>query len=376
MKKRKKKNKKIIPLILILFILLVFCAYEVVILSNSDDKKLKKLKYQKDTITVIKELNIQDEVIKKNKYSKTLEMALLNDQFESENIELYYEFEYRKDDRFITDLNKLAKLGYNKMQISEIFDTLSYEDIDILINHDYVSNISDYLKYSYFKVSYLDRYINYQKTTSYDLEKCITYVNIGLDKDYYTDYKIVDDASSTLVLVNKYSFLPSDYVPSDLVTLNSNCSLTNVKLTSEAAKKFEELSADASAIGLSILGMSGYRSYTYQKNLYEKYKKNDPKNVDTYSARAGASEHQTGLALDVATKTTTYTNFGKTNEYTWLKQNAHKYGFIIRYTKDNTNITGYKSEEWHIRYVGIDVATYIYENNITFDEYYVRFLEK
>ena len=87
--------------------------------------------------------------------------------------------------------------------------------------------------------------------------------------------------------------------------------------------------------------------------------------VDTFSARAGHSEHQTGLSFDVYNIEKPYTSFGETNEYKWLKINAHKYGFIIRYTTDNSYITGYKDEPWHIRYVGVDNATYIYQNNIT-----------
>ena len=108
----------------------------------------------------------------------------------------------------------------------------------------------------------------------------------------------------------------------------------------------------------------------YQKALYEGYLKNDPVDiVDTYSARAGHSEHQTGYAFDLYNVTLPYTSFGDTLEYEWLKINAHLYGFIIRYTEDNKNITGYKNEPWHIRYVGIKEATYIYENNITLEEY-------
>lgn len=373
--KRMRKKRRVFLILLIIFILLILCISESFILFNSSDKKLKKLKFRDDTIEVINDLNIKKKILKKNKYSKTLEVALLTSNFDEKNIDQYYYFEYKNDDRFIKHLNYLIDLGYNNLEITEIFDSLSFDDIDKLIMHEYISNISDYIKYTYFNIDNIDRYISYREKTQYDIERCITYVNIGLDKEYYTDYKTVNNPDNILVLVNKYSFLPSDYEPKDLVTLGNNYSLTNVKMRSVAASSFEELSSDASAIGLSILGMSGYRSYSYQENLYNRYKKNDPKNVDTYSARPGASEHQTGLALDVATKTTTYTDFGKTKEYEWLKINAHKYGFIIRYTKDNTNITGYKQEEWHIRYVGEEVAKYIYENNITYDEYYIRFLE-
>ena len=156
---KKRKVKRTISLVIVLFILLLV----VNILTDSTSKKLKKLKYQDKTISVIKDLKIQDVVIKNNKYSKTLEEAILNNQFYQENIDFYYEFEYRNDDKFINHLNSLIKLGYNKMQITEIFDSMSSDDIEVLLKYNYISNISDYLKYSYFNINYLDRYIEYEK---------------------------------------------------------------------------------------------------------------------------------------------------------------------------------------------------------------------
>ena len=123
--------------------------------------------------------------------------------------------------------------------------------------------------------------------------------------------------------------------------------------------------------------MSAYRSYTNQETLYNRYVQKDGSiKADTYSARPGHSEHQTGLAVDVHNTVLPYTSFDKTNEFTWMKENAHKYGFILRYPKDKTNITGYDYEPWHNRYIGVEHATYIYENNITFDEYYIKYLDK
>ena len=108
------------------------------------------------------------------------------------------------------------------------------------------------------------------------------------------------------------------------------------------------------------------------KNLYNYYVSIDGiEEADTYSARPGFSEHQTGLAVDIA-------NINKTlieendKEFTWLKNNAHKYGFILRYQKNAEKITGYIYEPWHYRYVGTELASYIYSNNITYDEYIAR----
>ena len=96
--------------------------------------------------------------------------------------------------------------------------------------------------------------------------------------------------------------------------------------------------------------------------------------ADTYSSRAGHSDHQTGLAIDVSDGDTPYTSFGETDEFRWMQDNAYLYGFILRFPEGKENITGYQYESWHYRYVGVDIATYIHENNITFEEYYEMFI--
>ena len=119
-----------------------------------------------------------------------------------------------------------------------------------------------------------------------------------------------------------------------------------------------------------------YEKVCYQENLYNNYVSRDGKaEADTYSARAGHSEHQTGLAVDVGSSNNTFSGFKYTDEYDWVKDNAHLYGFIVRYEEGKEWITGYMAEAWHLRYVGVEAATYIYENDITFDEYYVKFVE-
>lgn len=216
----------------------------------------------------------------------------------------------------------------------------------------------------------------------------VKYVNMGLDRGFYQEPQPVEDPASLTALVNKYNYLPSDYVPSDLVKLEyvdagrKNKS-NHPQLRAEAAEAFNLLCEDAAKEGMSILGFSGYRSYSYQNNIYNNYCKNDPVEVvDTYSARPGYSEHQTGLAIDVCTRTTAYNHFGNTKEYRWAVDNIHRYGFIISYpvtetvpgsdaqSGDPTYLHGYKLEEWHFRYVGVELATYLYENDLLLDEYY------
>lgn len=235
-----------------------------------------------------------------------------------------------------------------------------------MTNNNIYENVNNYKKDN------LDRYIKYKdENDNLTLEEVVKDVNINLDKSFYEDITDSINKHSNLVLVNKHYNLGEDYVPKDLVQVDYRfTSGINVLADKEASEAFKLMSTDASAVGLTIKTISAYRSYEYQKKLYEGYLLNDTvEMVDTYSARAGHSEHQTGLAFDIYNVKKPYTSFGETKEYEWAKINAHKYGFIIRYTKDNSFITGYKDEPWHIRYVGVDNATYIYENNITLEEY-------
>ena len=91
-------------------------------------------------------------------------------------------------------------------------------------------------------------------------------------------------------------------------------------------------------------------------------------------ARPGFSEHQTGLSFDIGSRSSNV--FANSKEYTWMLENAYKYGFILRFPKKYESITGFRNEPWHYRYVGIDIAKYIYDNDISYEEYYAMFLDK
>lgn len=186
------------------------------------------------------------------------------------------------------------------------------------------------------------------------------------------------DPASITVYVNKEYNLPKDYVPDDLVQPNIPFDTSGYAerklLRKEAADAIEKLFEAANKAGYTLYGISGYRSYKRQKeiflnNIIRKGKEHTLK----YSAAPGTSEHQTGLAMDVSAKSVRYklvTAFAYSDEGKWLSEHAHEYGFIIRYPKDRSEKTGYAYEPWHIRYVGKDLADYLYTNNLTLDEYY------
>lgn len=229
----------------------------------------------------------------------------------------------------------------------------------------------------YFKDEYLDRYIAYQeKNPSLKTENIIKRVNIGLDKSYYEDTKKTPYQNKDYILVNKYISMEDNYIPNHLEDLDLSYSRSGMKLVNTAKTALEKMITAAKEEGYTIRVMSSYRSYNYQVNLYNKYVQNDGKEAaDTYSARPGYSEHQTGLCIDIDDGIVNYTDFEQSKSFKWMQENAHKYGFILRYPKDKTKITGYTYESWHYRYVGKKIASYIKKHNITFDEYYVMFIE-
>ena len=228
-------------------------------------------------------------------------------------------------------------------------------------------------KISYFNMNYLDRYIKYkEENNNLDDEQIIKNVNMNLDQTHYEDVYKAEYLNTNKILVNKYNYLENDYVPDNLEEISNKYALDEMKMVKEAKDAFENMAKDASKEDLKIIAMSTYRSYDYQVNLYNRYVRQDGKEAaDTYSGRAGFSEHQTGLAVDVYNEEENYTNFEKTKEYKWMQENADKYGFILRFPKDKEKETGYHFESWHYRYVGIEAAKYIKENNISFEEYYV-----
>jgi len=187
---------------------------------------------------------------------------------------------------------------------------------------------------------------------------------------FYKNIKNVKNPNSLDTLVNKNHRLDKFYKPNDLVLLDTRYSNENKFLREEAKINFEKLSSDASKLGYKIIATSTYRSYFYQNELYNYYvKSKGMEYADRCSARPGHSEHQTGLAVDVMGSNEDYDEFELSIEFNWMINNAHKYGFILRYPKGKEHITGFKYEPWHYRYVGKDIATFIYENKLTLEEY-------
>lgn len=237
------------------------------------------------------------------------------------------------------------------------------------VSHDF----SMYDDIYYYDSNNLSRYKSFSsKNPDVSPRDIIWLVNANLDRNFYDKAEKIENTEDEIILVNKYNYLPNDYVPKNLVDIE------NGKQATEAtAKAFKEMKENAAIEGLNINVVSAYRSIDYQKNLYKQYVKRDGKELaDTYSARAGYSEHHTGRALDIAAEDMNMNNFGNTEEYKWVSENCWKYGFIVRYTEQNKNITGYQSEPWHITYVGADIAETMHNENISsLEEYFVKYVD-
>lgn len=172
-----------------------------------------------------------------------------------------------------------------------------------------------------------------------------------------------------VLIANKTYALPQDFIPTNPdQPVNADRSSTCLDKTLMSA--WNTMLKDATAKGLNIYIASGYRSYNYQVNVYNRYVKSDGTAVaDTYSSRPGNSEHQTGLCFDL---NTIEDSFQYTNEGKWVNDNCYKYGFCIRFPKGKDSATGYQYESWHLRYVGVDLATKLYNNGdwLSLEEYF------
>ena len=364
MKKRKLKIRKLIIVIVILITVIVASAVIIKNLNNGSKKY-----YSDEAIQVIKKekLDVYD-----FDYSKTLDEILKRNLYNEAYLEDYLNIKYIDDDNFIEYVNEYLHIGYNGENINQIF-MLSKKNQEKLLNKKKINitdnlEIKDYINIKNFNVDNYDRYELYRKNNSdLDISTVVTYVNINLDRPFYEDSTLVSNPHDLTIIVNKYNHVNKDFVPKNLVALFDN---GGAKMVDVAANAYKEFINAAKKDGITLKSTTAYRSYSFQSYLYNNYVKEDGvKKADTYSARPGSSEHQLGLAVDL---TDPYVSGKRLSDedYKWVLNNSYKYGFIVRYTESGVPITGYMEEPWHIRYLGVDLATKVYESGLTYEEYY------
>ena len=254
-----------------------------------------------------------------------------------------------------TEIERIVKVVDN---IAPVINLKGSKNITVKVNGNYSED-------GYTAIDNLDGDItsNVKVTRNVDFNKIGTYEIIYEVSDSNNNItrekriiNVIENIEITyikgILLVNKKYHLPANYNPG---------------VNKEAYEALKRLQNDASNAGYGLPLLSGFRSYNDQKYLFNSYVAKDGEALaSTYSARPGQSEHQTGLAFDIGKISD---SFGDTPSGIWLRDNAHKYGFIIRYLKGKESITGYKYEPWHVRYVGENAATEIYNMGVTLEEY-------
>jgi LAS superfamily LD-carboxypeptidase LdcB len=213
----------------------------------------------------------------------------------------------------------------------------------------------------------LDRYLSWAEAHPEDtVENTVFSVNADRDLTFYGTVSEIANPSGLGVLVNKHHVLPAGYVP-ELEALGAGYGYGSLR--PEAAQAFRAMADAARAEGVSLRSVSAYRSYAGQKVTHNNYLKKYKRSVvDSFSARPGHSEHQTGLALDI-NAASSRAHFENTPAFAWLKEHCAEYGFILRYDQGKEAVTGYRFEPWHYRYVGVEAAKACMEQGLCYEEY-------
>ena len=307
--------------------------------------------------------------------NKTLNAAFESKSFIEENMDHYVKIKYVNQKNFIKHINQLLKKGYSDSDINVIFAHGNDEAVARFLKRDKIRYLEEFYVVDYAKLDNYDRYVAYSDETGEDEETTVLFVNLDFDKADYQDSTLVEKFSIDM-LVNKHRHLGEKFVPDDLVKIDTEyASEEGMECSKVALDAFKKMNSAASKEGYELVINSAYRSYQDQVDISNEYLKWYGQNyVDKYVAKPGYSEHQTGLSFDIGSRKVNV--FANSKEYGWMLENAYKYGFILRFTKKDESITGFRSEPWHYRYVGEKIAKYIHENDITFEEYWAMFLDK
>ncbi len=266
--------------------------------------------------------------------------------------------------------NKLIEFGY-PIEATGAYDELTVwaiTDLQLEFDPKYATGLFDEKTYAMLS-GLLENKASYSPGT---------HLSKPVEANTFTD--TIENPYDVLALVNKSHALPSDYEPKDLSVPDVRFPFTEddpkKQLRQVAADALERLFKAADKAGHTLYAQSGYRSFDRQTSIFNNnVAKHGEKHANTYSARPGQSEHQTGLVMDVTSESVGFLleeALGETAEGIWLEEEAHQYGFIIRYPKGKESITKYQYEPWHLRYVGVDLASYLVEKDLTLEEYYEK----
>ena len=273
---------------------------------------------------------------------------------------------------------KLSLVGYKVDEVKTIKDKLNNEEIDNLMELKYDKNIVKFMNEKYFIYKNLSKYLEYKKDNKLEsYTNIVTIINTEANIDWFDNTKENDISKKELMLVNRLYGLSKDYEPDDIIDVPSQYAYTGVKISNSIMDNIVALIDAASDEGYTFVLADGYRSYSEQESIFERYKNAyGYSEADRIAARAGHSEYQTGISFTIVPLYKEYDKPKESLEYKWLSDNAYRYGFIFRFPEDKTDITGFEASTWRLRYVGSEAANIIKSENICFEEYYAYFVDR
>lgn len=307
--------------------------------------------------------------------NKTLNRAFESKDYNEKYMDNYTKIKFVDHKDLIANINKLLKIGYSNSDINIILAHGDNDSVKRFAKREKIKYLEEFFTVDYAKLDNYDRYVAYSDETGEDEETTVLFVNLDMDKEDYKDAILVDKFSTDM-LVNKHRYLDEKFVPTGLSKIDEKyTSEEGMKASRVAINAFIQMSKAAEKEGYEIVINSAYRSYQDQVEINDTYLELYGQSyVDRFVAKPGFSEHQTGLCFDIGSRKSNV--FANSKEYQWMLDNAYKYGFILRFPKKYENITGFRTEPWHYRYVGKKIAKYIHDENITLEEYYMLFLDK
>ena len=273
---------------------------------------------------------------------------------------------------------KLSEVGYTENEVDIILKKLSDKQIDDVLKSDYQVELTKFLKEKYFIFKNLAKYLDYSKSNkNIDTSKVVSIVNVGADSDWYENILKTDTSKGKLMLVNKFYQLDEGYEPEDLTEISQYYAYDGMYASKVLIEDLSAMLDAARAQGYTLVVSQGYRSYKDQEDTYKSIEDiNGTNYADSVAARAGHSEYQTGLSLSIEPYGKVVEDVNMSPEHKWLINNCYKYGFILRFPENTKSITGFESDDWRFRYVGVDASSKIHNENITFDEYYAYYINK
>lgn len=273
---------------------------------------------------------------------------------------------------------KLSLVGYKEDEVKTIKDKLNNGEIDNLMELKYDKNIVKFMNEKYFIYKNLSKYLEYKKDNKLEsYTNIVTIINTEANIDWFDNTKETDISKKELILVNRLYGLSKDYEPDDIIDVPNQYAYTGVKISNSIMDNIVALIDAASDEGYTFVLADGYRSYSEQESIFERYKNAyGYSEADRIAARAGHSEYQTGISFTIVPLYKEYDKPKESLEYKWLSDNAYRYGFIFRFPEDKIDITGFEASTWRLRYVGSEAANIIKSENICFEEYYAYFVDR